>query len=126
MGSISAYDSAAQSSGGTKGNCRTSHRFRKTTDANPGIRPSAVFLNLREAAFAKGDHTLDVRWNLARSHYASALTPPDDAADREKRAAALRQAIALLDESTDEAKQLSEARELRRLIDEELARLGRK
>ena len=67
-----------------------------------------------------------MRWVLARGHHAPALTPPDDAAGREKRAAALRQAITLLDESTDEAKQLTEARELRRLIDEELARLGRK
>ncbi len=79
-----------------------------------------------QAAYAKGDHSLDVRWNLARSHYASALTQADDPAGREKRAAALRQALALLDESTDEAKQLSEARELRRLIDGELARRGRR
>ncbi len=48
------------------------------------------------------------------------------AAGGEKQAAALRQALALLDESTEEAKQLSEARELRRLIDEELSRLGRR
>jgi hypothetical protein len=48
-----------------------------------------------------------------------------DAAGREKRSAALRQARALLDESTAEAKQLSEERELRRLIDDELARPGR-
>ncbi len=75
-----------------------------------------------QTAYAKGDHTLDVGWDLAGSHYASALTQPDDPAGREKRAAALRQAIAPLDESTDEAKQLSEARELRRLIDEELVK----
>ncbi len=49
-----------------------------------------------------------------------------DAAGREKRGAALRQARALLDESTEEAKQLSEAREFRRLIDEELATLERR
>ena len=48
------------------------------------------------------------------------------AAGREKRGAAPRQARALLDESTAEAQQLSEERELRRLIDEELARPGRK
>ena len=58
--------------------------------------------------------------------HASALTQPDDATGREKRAAALRQARARLDESTAEARQLSAARELRRLIDEELARFGRK
>lgn len=79
-----------------------------------------------QAFYAKGDNTLDVRWDLARSHYASALTQPDDGAGREKRTAALRQAKALLDESTEEAKQLTEERELRRLIDEELALLGRK
>lgn len=70
------------------------------------------------SSYAKGDHSLEVRWNLARYHYASALTQPDDPAGREKRAVALRQANALLDESTAEAKQLSEERELRRLIDE--------
>jgi hypothetical protein len=40
---------------------------------------------------------------------------------RRERAAALRQAMALPDESTAEAKQLSEERELRRLIDEDNA-----
>ncbi|MBM3851583.1 MAG: hypothetical protein FJ399_00345 [Verrucomicrobia bacterium] len=74
----------------------------------------------------QGDRAIPVRWDLALGHYASALTQPDDSAGREKRAAALRQALALLDESTDEAKQLSEERELRRLIDEELAKLERK
>lgn len=44
---------------------------------------------------------------------------------RFQRDAALRQAKALLDESSAEARQLSEERELRRLIDEELALLGR-
>ncbi|MSU48399.1 MAG: hypothetical protein EXS37_04785 [Opitutus sp.] len=65
-------------------------------------------------------------WDLARGHYASTLTQPDDAAGREKRGTALRQAIALLDESSAEARQLSEERELRCLIDEELALLGPK
>ena len=69
---------------------------------------------------------LRFRWDLACGHYASALTQPDDAAGREKRGAALRQARTLLDESTEESKQLSEERELHRLIDEELARLGPK
>lgn len=78
-----------------------------------------------QAAYAKGNHSLYVRWDLARGHYASALTQPEDAAGREKRGAALRQAKALLDESTDEARQLSEELELRRLIDEELALVGR-
>ena len=46
------------------------------------------------------------------------MTPPG----REKRGAALRQAGALLDESTAEAPHLSQERELRRLIDEKLAK----
>ena len=52
--------------------------------------------------------------------------PPPDAAGREKRTAALRQARSLLHEFTAGAKYLSEDRDLRRLIDEELALLGRK
>lgn len=76
--------------------------------------------------YAKGAHTLCVCWDLAHGHYASALTQPDDATGREKRGAALHQARALLDESTAEARQLSEELELRRLIGEELALLGRK
>ena len=63
---------------------------------------------------------------IERNVRARTLSVNRAAAGREKRSAALRQAIALLDESTAEAKQLSEERELRRLIDEELARLGRK
>lgn len=79
-----------------------------------------------QAADAKGDHSLYVRWRVARGLYASAVTQPNDATGREKRGAVLRQARALLDESTAEARQLSEELELRRLIDEELALLGRK
>jgi len=44
-------------------------------------------LKAPQAFGAKGGHSLDVRWTLARSHYASALTQPDDDAGREKRAA---------------------------------------
>ena len=50
---------------------------------------------------------------------------PDGGSREEKRSDGLRQAQALLDESTEEAKQLYEERELRRLIEAELATLGR-
>gem|GEM_PF-5185847 len=49
-----------------------------------------------------------------------------DQSGRGKRVAALQEGLEVLDDLTEKAKQLSEERELRRLIDEELALLERK
>jgi tetratricopeptide (TPR) repeat protein len=83
-------------------------------------------LDALTSAYERGDRRLYTRWRFARGLYALALVQASDQAGIESARATLVRGRSVLDQSPEEAKQLSEEMEIRRLIDEELAKLPAK